>query len=302
MRYDLIDLRLFLNIGLTNNLTKAAEKSFLSLSAASSRVKNLEVTLNAQLLTREASGVKMTHAGEILYEYAQEVFNDLDVMHAKLMPYSSEIKGKLRCLFNIPSTHSYIIHGLSTFLKKNSEIDIEIEEKTSSETIKSLKSGRADLGIVSTDVDLSGLESKFLFKDEFVLLVYDNHELANEKALNFVDVVEKYPFVGIRAESTLNIYVNKQLSSFGKRLQQRVYVNSFGAVVRLVQAEVGIAIIPKECIRTFIDKTNLREIPLLDTWAFRNRYLCRLKGRELPAFSEDFIDVLLKTAEGYSNN
>lgn len=64
MRYDLTDLKLFINIGETSNLTRAAEKTFLSLPAASARIKNLEDSLKVRLLIRQVTGVSVTPAGD----------------------------------------------------------------------------------------------------------------------------------------------------------------------------------------------------------------------------------------------
>ncbi|MFX5622716.1 LysR family transcriptional regulator, partial [Acinetobacter baumannii] len=63
MHYDLTDLRLFLNVGETHNLTRAAERSFLSLPAASTRIKQLEEAFQTQLLIRQVKGVRLTPAG-----------------------------------------------------------------------------------------------------------------------------------------------------------------------------------------------------------------------------------------------
>ena len=84
MRYDLTDLKLFIYIGETSNLTRAAEKIFLSLPAASARVKNLEDSLKVRLLNRQATGVTMTPAGEVLYKYAKSVFQQLEQMHNEM--------------------------------------------------------------------------------------------------------------------------------------------------------------------------------------------------------------------------
>ena len=65
MNFDFIDFRLFLNIAETKNLTRAAERTFLSVPAASTRIKNLENTLNLKLLERSSHGVELTEIGLI---------------------------------------------------------------------------------------------------------------------------------------------------------------------------------------------------------------------------------------------
>ena len=88
MRHDLTDLRLFLNVGETLNLTRAAERTFLSLPAASARVKHMEEAFKARLLVRLATGVALTPAGEVLLKHANAVFRQLECLNADLQPYA----------------------------------------------------------------------------------------------------------------------------------------------------------------------------------------------------------------------
>src|SRR3954463_12025235 len=108
MRYDLVDLRLFLHIGETLNLTRAAEKSFLSLPAASARIKQLEDAFQAPLLVRQSKGVQLTPAGEMRLAHARELFRQLECMHSDLFPYAKGIKGRIRVLANTSATNSFL--------------------------------------------------------------------------------------------------------------------------------------------------------------------------------------------------
>ena len=70
MRLDFFDLQLFLNIVDTGSLTRGAERSAISLQAASERIKKLEQYYKTHLFTRHANGVKLTLAGQTFAEQA----------------------------------------------------------------------------------------------------------------------------------------------------------------------------------------------------------------------------------------
>lgn len=296
MRYDLTDLKLFINIGETSNLTRAAEKTFLSLPAASARIKNLEESLKVRLLIRQVTGVKMTPAGEILLKYAKEVFQQLECLHSDLQPFSTGIKGKLRILANMTATHSFLSEALSSFLLENPDVDIELEEKLTKDIVSAIRAGSADLGIASGNINLDGLDIVPLFKDELVVITDLDHELKDVEEIRFEDLIEKYQFVGIHPESVIQSFLEEKAYKLGKRIHQRVYVGSFETVCRMVDAKIGLAIVPIECARNYSKPERLNMVRISNDWANRERFICRPGGKDIPAFAEKFIEHVMKIA------
>ena len=290
MRHDLTDLRLFVNVGETLNLTRAAERTFLSLPAASARIKNMEEAFKARLLVRQATGVALTPAGEVLLKHAHAVFRQLECLNADLQPYSSGIKGRLRLLANTTATNSFLADAMSTFLAENQDVDIELEEKISGDIVLAIRAGAADLGIVAGNIDVEGLDVMPLFRDELAIVTALNHPLAQLESVHFVDVIDAYQFVGIHPNSAIQTFLEDIAQGLGKRLLQRVHVGSFEAVCRMVEAGAGIAVVPKACAARYSHPQALHVLRLKDTWAQRDRLLCRQRGRDLPRFVEEFIE------------
>ncbi len=293
MRYDLTDLRLFINIGDASNLTKAAEKTFLSLPAASARIKNLEDSLKLRLLIRQVTGVKLTPAGEVFLKYAKEVFQQLECLHAELQPFSTGLKGRLRIMANTAATHSFMSEVLASYLADNPDVDIEVEEKISRDIVAAVRAGSADLGIVSGSVNLEGLDIVPLFKDELVAVTDLEHELRERDAMTYEELVDKYQFIGIHPESAIQNFLEDKAYRLGKRIHQRIYVGSFEAVCRMVEAKIGVAVLPIECVRAYSRPGKLHVVRITDDWADRERIVCRQAGRDLPAFAEKFIEHVI---------
>lgn len=296
MRYDLTDLRLFLNVGETLNLTRAAERSFLSLPAASTRIKQMEDAFQAPLLIRQVKGVSLTPAGEALLQHARQVFRQLECLHADLQPYVSGLKGKLRVLANTTSTNSFLPDALSSFLAENPEVDVELEEKLSKDIISSISAGGADLGIVAGNVATEGLEVMPLFTDELVVIASVNHPMREFKRIRFADLLDSYRFVGISQVSAIQSFLDGIANSMGKRISLRVQVGSFDAVCRMVEAGAGIAVVPVTCAERYNNRKALRFVKLEDEWARREIRLCRRPGRDLPRFAESFIQHVIAAA------
>jgi DNA-binding transcriptional LysR family regulator len=296
MRHDLTDLRLFVNVGEALNLTRAAEKTFLSLPAASARIKNMEEAFKARLLVRHATGVALTPAGEVLLRLAHAVFRQLECLNADLQPYASGIKGRLRLLANTTATNSFLADALSSFLAENPDVDIELEEKNSGDIVLAVHAGAADLGIVAGNIDVDGLDVLQLFHDELTIVTALQHPLAQQESTRFVDVIDAHPFVGIHPNSAIQTFLEDIALGLGKRLCQRVYVGSFEAVCRMVEAGAGIAVVPLACVRRYSHSERLHVLRLEDAWAQRDRLLCRQRGRELPRYAENFIQHVCEAA------
>lgn len=296
MRHDLTDLRLFLNVGETLNLTRAAERTFLSLPAASARVKNMEEAFKTRLLQRMATGVSLTPAGEVLLRHAHSVFRQLECLYADLQPYADGLKGRLRLLANTTATNSFLADALSTFLAENPDVDVELEEKNSGDIVIAVRNGSADFGLVAGNIDVTGLDVMPLFRDELVVVTSLDHALAGAESLRFSDIVDTQQFVGIHPSSAIQAFLEDCATSLGKRICQRVHVGSFEAVCRMVEAGAGIAVVPRACALRYSRPQALRILRLQESWALRDRLLCRQRGRDMPHFCESFIDHLQRAA------
>lgn len=298
MRYDLTDLRLFVNVGDTLNLTRAAEKSFLSLPAASNRIRQMEESFQAPLLIRQAKGVALTPAGETLLQHAREVFRQLECLHADLQPYASGIKGRLRVLANTTATNSFLADALSSFLAVHTDVDIELKEALSRDIVATVASGGADLGVVAGSVETQTLEVLPLCVDELVVIASVNHPMREFKRIRYADLLDHYRFVGISEVSAIQSFLDDIAQRMGKRVSLRVQVGSFDAVCRMVEAGAGIAIVPLTCARRYNHRQALRLVRLEDEWARRELRLCRRPGHDLPRFAEHFIEHMVAAAKG----
>ena len=86
MRFDLVDLQLFIAVAETRSITNGAAKVHLALASASERIKGLEEALGVVLLTRGRRGVELTPAGESLLDHARVVLHNVEAMRGDLRP------------------------------------------------------------------------------------------------------------------------------------------------------------------------------------------------------------------------
>ena len=100
MRFDLTDLRLFLQVVETSSITLGAQQANLALASASARIRGMEDTLGTTLLERGSRGVKPTPAGRALAHHARIILQQLENMRGELREYAGGLKGHVQVLSN----------------------------------------------------------------------------------------------------------------------------------------------------------------------------------------------------------
>jgi DNA-binding transcriptional LysR family regulator len=240
MRFDLVDLRLFLYIAEAWSVTHGAERSNLALGSASGRIRGMEEALGIPLLARDRRGVSLTAAGQSLVEHARLITqpNGCDLISACLRVGSLAAS---RC-----SEHGRVQRVLAESAGQVSgrqpHNHLDIEERESADIGAAIASGAADVSIASIAALPDTLE-QFPFKDLLVVVITRGDPLGQRRQLAFADVVDA-AFVGLPRDSALQRHINGHATRLGATLNVRARVTSFDAVCRMVEARVGLGIVP----------------------------------------------------------
>ncbi|HWK71347.1 MAG TPA: LysR substrate-binding domain-containing protein [Burkholderiaceae bacterium] len=292
MRFDLTDLRLFLNIHETGTITKGAQRSHMTLASASERVKGMEESLGVALLIRDRRGVQPTSAGRALLHHARSVLQQMDRMRGELDQYGKGLKGHVRLLCNTAALSEYLPDILSDFLIQNPQISIDLEEKMSYDIADAIRTGIADIGIVADSVDLQGLETHVFRPDPLVLIVARDHKLTQRKSVSLTELAG-YEFVGLTEGSALQDHIAHHARRSGKQLGYRIRLRSIDAVCRMVGQGVGIAVVPRAAAVRCAKLAGIKHIALTDSWASRELLLCLRSSDELPVYVRQMMEFIL---------
>ena len=151
-RIDLTSLQLFVATCELGSIGKAAEREFIAASAVSKRLSDLEATLDTPLLYRHTRGVDLTPAGESLLHHARSVLFSLEKMQGELSEYADGVRGHVRVYANISAIVQFLPEDLGTFVRQHEQVKVDLEEHLSTEVIRAVQEGAADLGICNTAV------------------------------------------------------------------------------------------------------------------------------------------------------
>ena len=300
MYFDLTDMRLMLNIAEVKSLTKAAERTFLSLPAASHRIKNLENSIGTELLYRSSQGVTLTPAGEVFVEHAKLVSQQLQYLRGDMKEYAEGIRGRIRVYANTTAMSEFMPAILGRYLALQPDVSIELRERLSIQIVQAITEGHADIGIVAGLDDAvmksSNLEYLPYRVNKLSFVAHPSHPLAQKGPIDFSETLDE-SYVCLSEWSAIHGFLLKAASSFGRTLRYRVEVSSFEAVCRMVEAKVGVSVIPETAIDRYAQVMNIIKVDLNDAWANRQLQVCIRPNEKLPSFAQPLLDLLLEDVE-----
>ena len=291
MHFDLTDLRLFVLTADESNLTRASARQHLSLAAASARIKALEVQAGLPLLYREARGVSLTPAGEAFLHHARGVLRQTEQLQSDLQEYGAGLRGHVRVFANTTAVTDFLPEILPGFLFDNPRVNIDLQEKPNADIARGVLDSRADIGIVSSQVDTLGLQALHFSTDRLVLVTSRQHRFAGCQRIAFSETLDE-DAVAMQQGSTLQTFLMQVTEKLGKPLKLRIQLSSFDAMCRMIGAGVGVGIVPESAARRNQDSMNLALVELLEPWSVRERYILVREHEILPAYAQSLIDAI----------
>jgi DNA-binding transcriptional LysR family regulator len=291
MHFDLTDLRLYLNILDTGNITAGAARSHLSLAAASARIRAMEASLGVEFLQRNRRGVSPTPAGNALARHARVLLQQAERLQQELAEYAQGVKGQVRLLCNTTAITEYLPELLADFLHSHPNLDIDLQELPSTRITHALRQGAADLGIVSDAVDTDDLQTRAFRDDPLALIMPREHPLSHATSVNFTDTLH-HDYVGLNANSALAVYLEEQALHAGLRMQIRIRADGFDGVMRMVARGAGLAIVPLAAVERGSAGLPFKSLTLQEPWGQRKLLLCARDFAALPGYAKALLHAL----------
>ena len=297
-RLDLITLQLFVAVFEEGTLTRAAAREAIAVSAASKRLMELEQVLGVSLFVRRAKGMDLTAAGETLLHHARQMLFNVEKMGLELGEHSHGVRGYVRMLANLSAIIQFLPEDLRDFSALHPQVKTDLEERPSNGVVQGVLDGVADLGICSSDTDTKGLPSVIYRLDKLVVLMPADHVLAARDSLAFAETLDS-DYVGLHAASSINMRTHAAAREAGKMLRLRIHVPGFDAMCRMVQANMGIGILPRKAYELFGRALGLHAVPLTDAWSDRSLILVVRDEAQLSPVSRLLFDYLSNTTDSY---
>ncbi|UJW81631.1 LysR substrate-binding domain-containing protein [Hydrogenophaga sp. SL48] len=300
-RLDLTSLQLFVAVCERGSIGKAAEQEFMATSAVSKRLSDLESAVGTPLLYRHARGASPTPAGQSLLHHARSMLFSLDKMQGELSEYADGVRGHVRVHANISAIVQFLPEDLGSFIRQHDAIKIDLEEHLSTEVLRAVHEGAADLGICHAGATSQpgGLQIRPYRQDQLALVVPSRHPLAEAKILSFADSLE-WDHVGLHANSSIYLAMHAAAAEAGRGIRLRIRVTGLDAMCRMIHNGLGVGLMPRRAFELMHGVGELACIALSDEWANRRIELVARDFSSLPVSARLLVSHLSEQATAHT--
>jgi DNA-binding transcriptional LysR family regulator len=279
---ELDQIRTFMAVARRRSFSRAAEDLLRTQPAVSIKIRALEAEIGQQLLERRRRGVELTPAGEILLRRGESVLGEIEGLRNELSDLSSLRVGRVSLGASDTVSLSLLPPALKRFVATYPGVDLRLFTQISRRVLELVSRDVIDIGIVTLPVGDPSVETRALYRDEFVAVVPPSHPLARLKRLRPEDL-RGHPIIHLKTETLTRAWINARLEPFGLHEQIRLEVSTVEVIKRLVEAGLGISILPEIAVQEEAGSGRLlvRRLPSLELlrpvgWAWRRgRYFSR---------------------------
>ena len=248
MKYSLLTYKYFIDVVETQGFTPAAKRNFVSQTAISNAIKNLEKDLGVQLIDRSTSHFKVTLAGINLYHSAVPVLNKYYEFSEKI----SQLNNSFQTL-RIHYLHAFdywaieLAHSLA---KNNPDLQLQLDTENFAASIPKLDAGDYDvlIGFSTAVSKIKNIHVRKIGTANFGILLNKNSFDSNGKLKK--DLLKKQPLFLQKWTATDNNDVQTKIKNILKKMNinydQIIYLDSFDAALSNVVLDHGMAIYPEE--------------------------------------------------------
>ncbi|MGL5700019.1 MAG: LysR family transcriptional regulator [Kluyvera sp.] len=257
---DIRTLRYFVEVVRQQSFTRAAEKLFVTQPTISKMLKNLEDELNCTLLIRDGRKLLMTDTGQVVYERGLAILDEFRQLEAELSDINHLNKGVLR--LGIPPMVGMLMAGpIGLFRQRYPGVELKIAEFGGLTVQQAVMNGELDLAMTALPVEEeSGLTTLPLFSHPLCVLVPRTGDWLEQTSVS-PQQLAAHPLLIYNEEFALNRQLMQLFNSHNVKPRIAVRSGQWDFIAAMVQAGVGVAILPEPICRRLDEKT-LRWLPL----------------------------------------
>mgnify|MGYP004529178097 CR=1 FL=1 len=224
------------------NITKAAEKLYITQSALSKRIQALEEELGARLLLRSRQGVRFTPEGETVLEYTRQAAQSLARMRARLDAQRQEVCGSLKAGVSINYAEYWLPDILAEYHRLYPKVRLQVSTGKSRELYRKMLDGTLDAAILRGDYSWDGLRIE-LSRERVCLICAEEQK---DRPLG------EFPMIGRKTDALFEGQILQWLGEQGLSAQASgISVDSVTTCVEMVRRGLGWSIVPEIALKGF---------------------------------------------------
>lgn len=253
-------LVLFCTLAEELHFARAAARLFMTQPPLTQQIKRLEAIVGVPLFVRTTRSVKLTPAGEIMYERARKIAADTQLMLRQARRTARGETGSLVIGITPSAASSPLVSALSHYRDAHPEVRIDLREMNSVEMEPALRSRAVDVALMRPHPLDADIVTRVIYEEPLRVALRHDHALAHQRDVSLEELLE-YPLVGYRQD--VSPYFRSMIQALYARAQLKPEIAQESVIptlLTLVEAGVGPALVPQSLSRMRSD--SLRFLPL----------------------------------------
>lgn len=281
---------MFATVAAERSFSVAARRLHRTQPAVSQAVRRLEDELGDRLFDRSSRNGALTEAGALLLEHAQRILRMASEAEQAVRELHQVRRGRIVVGANEAAVHA-LLPFVQAFAAEHPNVSIEVRRVRSRNVAAELMERSLDFGVLTFLPREPGLQAMALGTDELVLLTHPSHALASRKRVSIEEVGRQVVIAhndpSPTRERVLRLYERRHAS-----INIQISLPSLDGIKRAVEMGAGVAVLPRRCALTEIERGDLVAVKIPELSARRTVRLVFRKGGELSHAATAFLHVV----------
>ena len=272
--------RIFRTVAEEESISAAAKTLFISQSAVSQSIHQLEEQLQVRLFSRQPRGVTLTGEGRVLYDYVRSAISLIETGEEKVQQTRELMMGELVIGASDTVTRSLLLPYLQRFHERYPAIRLKVLNGTSYEALQMLRAGQVDLAFASTPQESGNLQMRRCMALHNVFVAGRDYPCETDRA---------YTLAGLFRKSSARRYLERFFTRNGITLKPEIELCSHELLVDLAAIGLGVACVTREYALPALEAGTIRELRTIPEIPERSLSVCTLQDVSPSPAAEEFL-------------
>lgn len=266
-------LRMVQTIVREGSLTKAAAALFLTQSALSHQLKELEKELNTEVFHRKGKKMVLSAEGGRILGCAEKVLGELASLEDDIKAFHQGKTGKINISTQCYTAYHWLPGILKHFKDSSPDVSIHIMSEATFRPLEFLLNGELDIGIVKTKTEHPDIRYEPIFEDQLYVIMHRDHPLSYREKVDISDFENEEVFVAFSDPANGNLTLIETLMQLhGVKAKKLHHIHYTEAIIEMLHANMGISVMANWIVSPYLKTKDIVARPLAPDLARRTWY------------------------------
>ena len=252
--------KVFYYVAKHKSLTAAAGELAISQPAVSQSVRQLETSLGVKLFTRASKGVRLTKEGEMLYGYVTKGYEQIMLGEQKVRQMLNLDLGEIHIGASDMTLQYYLLPHLERFHEKYPGIKVVVTNAPTPETLRNLREGIIDFGVVSTPFDAGDEIQAIVVREIEDVFVAGRKFIPYKNRMLDLQELEHMPIICLEGETSSRSYIDNFLLQNHVEIKPEFELATSDMIVQFTLRNLGVGCVVRDFAREYLDSGQLFEL------------------------------------------